>query len=120
LTREASFAEEITLAQNRDDRLLALFGSHSEFDFAFPEIEQGVRRFSLREDVAVRTILNSGSRVRDSSEKGPQSIVCCLVGFLACSILIAIVHTPFDGHPVPTFCLTVIEPNSPQSKRESS
>src|SRR5687767_10659067 len=70
LTREASFAEEVTLAQNRDDRLLALFGGHREFHLAFSEIEQRVRRFSLREDVAVRAVLNSGSPVRDSSEKG--------------------------------------------------
>src|SRR6185436_15055602 len=70
LTREASFAEEVTLAQNRNDRLLALFGGHSEFHLAFPQIEQGVRRFSLREDVAVRAILNSGSPVSDSSKKG--------------------------------------------------
>ena len=40
LTREASFAEEVTLAQNRDDRFLALFGGHSEFHLAFPEVEQ--------------------------------------------------------------------------------
>ena len=81
LTREASFAEEVTLAQNRDDRLLALFGGHSEFHLAFPEIEQRVRRFSLREDVAVRTILNSGSPVRDSSEKRLARVLLLLAHF---------------------------------------
>ena len=56
LACQASLAEEVTVAQNGDDRFLALLGCHRELHLASSQVEHGIRRFSLPEDGAVRAV----------------------------------------------------------------
>src|SRR3990172_10400442 len=60
LTGEASLAEEITGFQKGDNRFLALFGCYREHYLASTDVEHGIRRLSLPEDVAVRTVFQNG------------------------------------------------------------
>ena len=56
LTGQASFTEELTGFQSGDNRFLAFLGCNRELHPASQEEEQGIRRLSLHEDVAVRTV----------------------------------------------------------------
>ena len=47
---QATLAEKVAGLQNGDDRLFALVGDDGELEFAFLEIENGVRMVALRED----------------------------------------------------------------------
>ena len=70
LTCEASLTEELTGAQNGDNRFLALLGYNRELHLASTEIEQGIRRLSLPEDVAVRSVFHNGLPAEDAGEDG--------------------------------------------------
>ncbi len=70
LTCEASLAEEFPGAQNGDDCFLSLFGNSREFHPASPEVEQGIRRLSLLEDVAALPAGYRGFPVEDCSKQG--------------------------------------------------
>ena len=70
LTRQAALAEELTGVQYRDDCFLATTGCNRKLHLASPEIEQGIRRSSLAEDVAARTVLNDCLTACDSREEG--------------------------------------------------
>src|ERR1019366_777809 len=82
LAGQASLTKELIVAQNADDRFLALFGSHREFYFPVLEIPHGIRNVSLHEDRAVRAVFQNGFPARDSSEE------CC----------------PIDGLSLPIYC----------------
>src|SRR5207245_1048265 len=70
LTCKAPLAEEFTGAQNGDDRFLTLFRCNREPHFAPLEVEHGIRRLSLPEDVAVRAVFCNRLADRDASEEG--------------------------------------------------
>src|ERR1035441_9714662 len=70
LTCQASLAEEVTVAQDGDDRFLALVGCHRELHLALSDVEHGIRRLSLAEDIAVRAVFNVGFPAGESSEEG--------------------------------------------------
>ncbi len=70
LTREASLAEKFASAQNGDNRFFALLGHNRELHLASPEVEQGIRRLSLPEDVAVRSIFYNGLPAEDARKDG--------------------------------------------------
>ena len=55
-TGEASLAEELTGAQNGDDRFLALLGCDRVFHLALLDIPHGIRGVSLHIDRAVRAV----------------------------------------------------------------
>src|ERR1019366_745471 len=59
------------VAQNADNRFLALLGSDREFYLPVLEKPHGIRRVSLHEDRAVRAVFQNGFPVRDSSKE------CC-------------------------------------------
>src|SRR5207249_2115722 len=69
LTCEASLAEELTSVQNGNDRFLALLRCHRQLHLALPQVEHGIRGFSLRENGAVRGVFYSGFPAGDSSEE---------------------------------------------------
>src|SRR2546422_3681556 len=70
LTCKAPLAEEFTGAQNGDDRFLTLFRCNRKPHFAPLEVEHGIRRLSLPEDVAVRAVFCNRLADRDASEEG--------------------------------------------------
>jgi hypothetical protein len=69
LAGQASFAEELVVAQNADDRFLALVGCHRELHLALVEIPDGIRRVSLHEDRAARAVFYNGFPARDFCEE---------------------------------------------------
>ena len=69
LAGKASLTEELVVAQNGDDRFLALVGGHREFHLALMEIEHGIRRVSLHEDHAVRAVFQNAFPARDSCQE---------------------------------------------------
>jgi hypothetical protein len=69
LTCQASLTEELTVAQNGDDRFLALLGCHRELHLASSQVKHGICRFSLPEDDAIRAIFYNGFPVGDSSQE---------------------------------------------------
>src|SRR5512141_60472 len=81
LTCQASLAEELAGAQNGDDRFLALLGGHRELHLASLDVEDGIRRFSLPEDGAVRGVFFNGLPAVDSSDEG---FPIDRLGFLIC------------------------------------
>ena len=56
LTCQTSLAEELTGAQNGDDRFFALLGNNLALHLASQNVEKGIRRFSLPVDDAVRGV----------------------------------------------------------------
>jgi hypothetical protein len=54
---QASLAKEIARAQQRNHRFLALLGDDRELDFAFVDIENGVGRVALQEDLVVLRVI---------------------------------------------------------------
>ena len=50
LPGKAALAEEIVRAENCDHRFLALLGNNGDLDLALLNIEDGIRRFALREN----------------------------------------------------------------------
>src|ERR1039458_4968279 len=81
LASKASLTEELVVAQNTDDRFLALLGCHREFYLATLEIPHGVPRVALYKDCAVRSVFQNGFSPRDSSEEGSpihrRSLLVC-------------------------------------------
>ena len=69
LTGEASLAEELAGAQNGDDRFFALLGYDRELHLAPPDVEQGIRRLSLPEDVTVHSTFYYGLSPEDAIEQ---------------------------------------------------
>jgi hypothetical protein len=50
LPYQASFAKEIARSKDRNDRFFALLGDNGDFDLALLDVENSIRRLSLRED----------------------------------------------------------------------
>src|SRR6266536_5620019 len=50
LRRQASFAKEITRSKDRNDCFFALLGNNGDLDLALLDVENSIRRISLRED----------------------------------------------------------------------
>ncbi len=50
LTGERSFSKEVAFAHNSDGRFFARLRYHSELNFSFLQIENGIGRIALRED----------------------------------------------------------------------
>lgn len=83
LTRKASLAEELPGTQNGNDCFPALFGNNREFYLASPEVEQGIRRLSLLEDVAGLPVFYKGFPAGDFSK---QRLPMDRLAFAVCHI----------------------------------
>jgi hypothetical protein len=59
LSGQAALAEKVALAMERDDRLLAPLGYDAELDPALLDIEDGIRRVSLREDLLIVSVVRN-------------------------------------------------------------
>ena len=70
LTSQASLTEELTVAQNGNDRFLAFMGWYRELYLASSQVKDGIRRFSLPEYGAVRAAFCNGFPAGDSSQEG--------------------------------------------------
>jgi hypothetical protein len=53
LAGQTSFAKEVAGAQDRDDRFFALLGNDGKLELACLNVEDGVRKIALREDLLV-------------------------------------------------------------------
>ena len=66
LPGEASLAEKLTGVEDCDDRFFALLGYNRELYLAPPEVEQGIRRLPLPEDVTVYAAFYYGLPPKDA------------------------------------------------------
>src|ERR1700722_8254507 len=66
---ETSFAKKLTGSQDGDYGFLPLFENHRELELAFLNVEDGVRRFALRENDLIRLIFCYRRSLADFGEK---------------------------------------------------
>jgi hypothetical protein len=57
---QAALPEEVTISVERDDRLPTLLGDDADLDLALLNVEDGISRVALREDLLVLPIFRHG------------------------------------------------------------
>src|SRR6476660_8814752 len=70
LAGQATFAAEFIRPEECDDGFLPLLGSDGDFDLAFLDVENGIRRVPLREDNPILAVPADAPSLADFSEKG--------------------------------------------------
>ena len=85
LAGQASLAKEVAGAQNGNHRFLALLGDDRELDLAFLDIEDGVGRVALQEDLVVLRMVGqrpsfAGCWREKSWDRNPACLSFC--GFI--------------------------------------
>src|SRR6266566_6197827 len=66
---QTSLAEEIALSKDRNDCFFPLFGKNGDFDLALLDVENSIRRLSLREDSLFLLVFGNGSAAVCFGEK---------------------------------------------------